>query len=113
MALMFWSRPGICVAPPGWRHAAGFPCSLRVQAVFAVVGQLLVQLLGVLLALYQLHLHPPFLLTIKEGECFLNELPDGFDPSNISSVKGPSGKVVKKHLIQNTTESIQVTIDKV
>ena len=55
----------------------------------------------------------PFLLTIKEEECFLNKLPDGFDPSKISSVKDPSGKIVKKHLIQNNTRSIQVKTDKV
>merc|ERR1711953_1588592 len=40
----------------------------------------------------------PYLLTVKEEKCFLNNLPNDLDPAKASS--GNTGTIAKKHLIQ-------------
>ena len=40
----------------------------------------------------------PYLLTVKEEKCFMNNLPNDLDPAKASS--GNTGRIAKKHLIQ-------------
>ena len=47
----------------------------------------------------------PYLLTVKEEKCFLNNLPDELQPSAQAS-SGNTGIVAKKHLLQTNTKKI-------
>merc|ERR1711953_252238 len=46
----------------------------------------------------------PYLLTVKEEKCFLNNLPNDLDPAKASS--GNTGTIAKKHLIQTNIRRI-------
>jgi len=46
----------------------------------------------------------PYLLTVKEEKCFMNNLPNDLDPAKASS--GNTGRIAKKHLIQTNIRRI-------
>ena len=46
----------------------------------------------------------PYLLTVKEEKCFMNNLPNDLDPAEASS--GNTGIIAKKHLIQTNIRRI-------
>merc|ERR1712183_636917 len=49
----------------------------------------------------------PYLLTITEEKCFLNNLPGEFEPSGVlKSPSSQSGIVVKKHIIQTNSRKV-------
>merc|ERR550539_103193 len=49
----------------------------------------------------------PYLLTITEEKCFLNNLPGEFEPSGIlKSPSSHSGIIVKKHIIQTNSRKV-------